>query len=605
MIAAGAAAQSDVRVSSAAKRVVNPFAAKREVDAPVEAQPPAPIPPAETAGPKTYQNPFAGKSHSPRFVTPRLQPGPMSRWHRAGEPPVSPSDPRPVHAVLQDSEIRGQQLDLSGPLAVQEQRTALFSVPKAEAVIDASTPPDPARFGSQLAQPIWLVPDESQQAAAREEVAKSFEQERAVAQSPIDPFERGELEEVVVSDDAPKSPNPEQSVAAVGPIAEPTIPQPDKPKPKVEQPVAAGPDFPKPGPAEPIVAAPPKPQPLAKPPAPPTAEELYGQAERAAAEAASTNELAAVVQLCQRGLECRPNAGLTSALRGLAAWACNRSGEIESDRRREDAAIKAFELAIQWDPNCWLALHNRAVSRAQQGDLAGALADFNRALQHNPGLAVAYRNRGELLAATGRTEEAASDYTAALAQLPQDAELYAMRGEANHRLGKYDEALADLSQSIEIAPHNAVAYAQRGNVHAEQGDYERAISDFRQALTIDADSAEAHRSLAWLLATCPDHTFRNPRQALASASRAAQLAAPGDPFMLDALAAAHANAGQFDRAIRCQQEAIINVPGDFAQPFRERLALYEQHRPFRNGADDFVDGNVRAASLEAAPHSQR
>ena len=152
MIAAGAAAQSDVRVSSAAKRVVNPFAAKRQVDAPVEPQPPVTVPPAETAGPKTYQNPFAGKSHSPRFVTPRLQPGPMSRWHRAGEPSVPQADPRPVHAVLQDSEIRGQhgqQLDLSGPLAVQQQRTALFTVPTPDQVTDTSNPPDPARFGAR------------------------------------------------------------------------------------------------------------------------------------------------------------------------------------------------------------------------------------------------------------------------------------------------------------------------------------------------------------------------------------------------------------------------------------------------------------------------
>ena len=256
---------------------------------------------------------------------------------------------------------------------------------------------------------------------------------------------------------------------------------------------------------------------------------------------------------------------MTSALRSLAAWACNRSGEIESDRRRDDEALKAFELAIQWDPNCWLALHNRAVSRAQQGNLEGALADFNRCLQLNPGLAVAYRNRGELLAATGRTEEAAADYTSALVQLPQDAELLGMRGEAYHRLGRYEEAMADLTQAIEIAPQDAAAFAQRGNVRAELGDYPRAIADFRQAIAIDGQSAEAYRSLAWLLATCPDERYRDPQQALASAQRAAQLAAPGDPFVLDALAAAYASMGQFDHAVRYQQEAIINVPERFCR----------------------------------------
>lgn len=621
-------AQGDVRVSSTSKRVVNPFAAKREVEAQTGAQAPATIAPMETTGPKTYQNPFSKQKISPRFVTPRLQPGPMSRWHRTVEPTVSHADQRPVHAVLQDSEIGVQQLDLSGPLAVQQKRTALFAVPTPQQVAEMTPPPDPARFGADLNQPAWLVPDSSHQAASADAVSQSFDDVRAAAQETIDPFESSDPGAVVVSDDATKTIAPVQ----IAKQPEPVTPKPKKPEPVVlkrhePEPQVLEPSLPEPKvveltipnpapekPAQPIikpalpqtphlepaVTALPNPERKSTPIAPPTAGELYAKAEHAAAEAAATNELAAVVQLCVRGLESEPNAELKKSFRSLAAWACNRTGEIESDRRREDEALKAFELAIQWDPSCWLALHNRAVSRAQQGDLNGAMSDFNRALQLNPGLAVAYRNRGELLAATGRTEEAVADYTTALAQMPQDAELYAKRGEAHHRLGQYDEALADMSQAIEIEPLNAIAYAQRGNVFAEQGRFEQAITDFQKALTLDADSAEAHRSLAWVLATCPDEKFRNPQQALVSAERAAALM-PGDPFMLDALAAAQANAGQFDRAVRCQQEAILNVPSDYAPPFRERLALYEQQRPFRNGASDIVDENVRAASLETAP----
>ena len=138
-------------------------------------------------------------------------------------------------------------------------------------------------------------------------------------------------------------------------------------------------------------------------------------------------------------------------------------------------------------------------------------------------------------------------------------------------------------------------------MHAERGDYERAIADFRQALAIDAESAEAHRSLAWLLATCPNQQYRNPRQALASAERAAQLAAPGDPFVLDALAAAHANAGQFDRAVRVQQEAIVNVPGDFAAPFRERLALYRAAAALPQRSGTATSSTKTCAPLRSKP----
>jgi tetratricopeptide (TPR) repeat protein len=615
-VATGALAQSDVRVTPATKQVVNPFAAKRKAATQAEPAPQITVPPAETGVPKTYQNPFAGKPTSPRYVTPKMHTGPLSRWHRTNEPPASQADPRPVHAVLQDQEVAADELDasdLSGPLIVQQKRSALFKLPEVETHATLS-PPDPGSFEKhKISQPAWLVPDASQTATANEESAETADNVRATAQPPIDPFEQGDMEVVLVSDEVPEAAAIDESSPVVK--LEPAVVETPESAPAqaeteetelqlvpatVETPIPTAPAAPV-AIAEPVAVA-------ELPKLPLTAEEYFAQAEHAAADSASTEELVEVVTLCQRGIEAQPKAELAGSLRSLAAWACNRSGEIESDRRRDDEALQAFELAIQWDPNCWLALHNRAVSRAQQGDLEGALADFNRALQLNPGLAVAYRNRGELLSATGRTEEAANDYTNALAQLPQDAELYAMRGEAYHRMGRYGDALADLTLSIENAPHNAAVYAQRGNVRAEQGDYQQAIADFRQALVVDGECAEAHRSLAWLLSTCPNPQYRNPRQALDAAERAAQLAAPGDPFVLDAVAAAHANAGQFDRAIRAQQEAIANVPGDFAQPFQDRLALYQHGQPFRNGAEhladnSLVDENVRAASLEAAPRA--
>jgi tetratricopeptide (TPR) repeat protein len=178
-----------------------------------------------------------------------------------------------------------------------------------------------------------------------------------------------------------------------------------------------------------------------------------------------------------------------------------------------------------------------------------------------------------------------------------------MRGHALHRLGRYEEATKDLSQSIEIAPHQADVFAHRGNVYAELGEYGRAIADFQQALALDAQSADAYRSLAWLLATCPDAQYRNPHEAVAAAQAAMKIAAAGDPFMLDTLAAAYASGGQFDQAVRLQEEAIANVPESFAQPFNSRLALYRAKQPFRNGAN--VDGDVRAATLEADSRTTR
>jgi len=560
-VAAPAAGQGGVRATSTATDVVNPFAARRQA----EAEQSTAVPPEESGVPKRYQNPFARPSAPQQFSVRRLHPGSMTRWQRPPQKLASAAPRKETGALA-----KRDRDDLLHPLAMQQRRTELFTLPDDGANAHPQSPPDPSQYGNtELVQPTWLVPNHPSSAAVVKESvelptpAPPVEQVREAAQPLVDPFEHPDAAEVVVSDDTAPAAD-ESRPGTVPPIVRPLPPATSK-----------------------------------------DADQWYAEAEQAAADAATLDELAAIVRICKRGLQCRPQRDLALSLRSLAAWACNRSGELESDSRRDDKALNAFELAIQWDPNCWLALHNRAVSRAQQGDLTGALNDFNRTLDLNPGLAVAYRNRGELLAALGRTEEAIADYDSALDQLPHDAELHDMRGHALHRSGRYDEAIADFCEAVRLAPQDAAPFAHRGNVYAEMGQYQKALADFRHALSIDSESAEAHRSLAWLLATCPDPRYRNPREALASAEAAAKLAAPGDPFVLDALAAAHASAGQFDQAVRYQKEAITNVSGEFAEPFGERLALYEQRRPYRNGSTRAIDRKVRAASLETSPRTLR
>lgn len=323
-----------------------------------------------------------------------------------------------------------------------------------------------------------------------------------------------------------------------------------------------------------------------------------------ARHADSLRELSAVVRLCRQGLQFDTTPEEAKSLRRLAAWAYNRRGELQAEAGRDDMAMNDFQAAIQSDPNCALALHNRAITYAQDGQYEAALRDFDQALRINPGLALAHRNRAELLASLGRTDEAIRDYGQAIEQMPDDADLYRMRGHACHRIGQYDRALADLSRAIELAPAGggsvADAYTQRGNVRAERGEYRQAMDDFGRALEAEPNWANAYRSKAWLLATCPDRRVRDPHQALAAARRTQQLMGPDDCYVLDALAAAYASDGQFDEAIRCQQRAIASAPEVLTDQLRSRLALYQHHQPFRN---DPTSSDVQTASLETTTRS--
>jgi tetratricopeptide (TPR) repeat protein len=310
-------------------------------------------------------------------------------------------------------------------------------------------------------------------------------------------------------------------------------------------------------------------------------EQSLAQAQRAASTAHSLDDLSAVASSCQRGLATNPSVELATSLRRLAAWAHNRRGELLTGADRQEEAFGAFQLAISLDANCSLAIHNRAVSLAQQQQFAAALRDFNRVIELNPGLAVAYRNRAELLAALGRLNEAVADYSRAIESLSADAELYAARGYAWQRLGEFDRASADYDRALEISPGDPAIITQRGNLAAERGDYDRAIADFDRAVASEPNCAEAHRSLAWLRATCSDTRYRNAELALSAATKAAELS-PGDYLVLEAVAASHAAAGKFSEAARFQQQAIAAAPPELLEPVQQRLARYEARQPFRS-----------------------
>jgi tetratricopeptide (TPR) repeat protein len=331
------------------------------------------------------------------------------------------------------------------------------------------------------------------------------------------------------------------------------------------------------------------------------------QAQHAAKDANSPDELSSIVEFCDRGLRSIPDEKQSSSLRRLSAWAHNRRGELLADADRNDDALSDFQAAISLDQACSLAIHNRAVTFAQQNQFDAALRDFNRVIELNPGLAVAYRNRAELLAALGRMEEAVSDYNQAVESLPNDAQIYRDRAYAYQQLGELSKSAADITRALEIAPDNPDALTQRGNLAAEQGDYDQAVVDFQQALTKDPNWAEAHRGLAWLAATCPNKNFQNPHEAIAAAERAAKLASPNDYLILDTLAAAHASAGHFDQACDFQQQALACAPPKIASSLKQRLALYRKGHAFRKvgapdgehdtSSDDSVESNLPVGAL--------
>lgn len=192
-------------------------------------------------------------------------------------------------------------------------------------------------------------------------------------------------------------------------------------------------------------------------------------------------------------------------------------------------------------------------------------------------------NEGIKLADKGDYEKACQYYTAAIGQDPKAWPLYLNRGVALMNMGKLDLAIQDFNTLLRLAPGVLMAQILRGQVHERLGNYSRALADYDRIVIITPQampltSALAHNHRAWLRATCPDASFRNGKQALADAQSACNESGWREALYIDTLAAAHAEVGDFDSAIRFEQQAIKGAHEDAwaIKDSERRRAAYER-----------------------------
>ncbi len=266
----------------------------------------------------------------------------------------------------------------------------------------------------------------------------------------------------------------------------------------------------------------------------------------------------------------------------LKGWAHNRRGELLAKEGKEKIAAIQFETAVELNPNHWKARYNRGVSYSLEGQIDKAIDELNTAIDLNGGYARSWFNRGEAFYAQGKLRESIRDYTQAIRLDRENALFYHHRGHSYYLQRRYQQAISDYDRSIELNAEDVDPYVYRGDAYAELGAYEQAIQDYRRALALDKNLGRAYLSVAWLLATCPDDDIRNEKQALAAAKKAISLdgEAAGHRY-LEALAAAQANAGEFDEAQETQQKVVEQAPEQLQVDCRVRLVLYSKKQPYR------------------------
>jgi tetratricopeptide (TPR) repeat protein len=152
----------------------------------------------------------------------------------------------------------------------------------------------------------------------------------------------------------------------------------------------------------------------------------------------------------------------------------------------------------------------------------------------------------------------------------------------------YDESIRLCTQAIdsgELCQEKlSIAYYNRGNAWYDKGDYNSAIADYTMAIEIDPQYADVCNKLAWLKATCPDGTYRDGVRAVELGKKAVEL--KETYYTLGTLAAAYAEAGTFQDAIKTQKRAIQKLKeegyGKKLAEYEERLASYKAGKPWRS-----------------------
>jgi tetratricopeptide (TPR) repeat protein len=194
--------------------------------------------------------------------------------------------------------------------------------------------------------------------------------------------------------------------------------------------------------------------------------------------------------------------------------------------------------------------------------------------------------RASGLADNGLHREAVPMLREQAARHPDSPTIHLSYGQSLAALGKNEEARRALERAVELSACSISARGRLGDVLGALADYEAQLEVLHTGVTQCAESYELLNNYAYALATAPREDLRDGAAALRAATRAAELTGEQDPNVLDTLAAAHAEAGDFEQAIRVAQRAVRLAREQGTAPqllasLEQSLARYRAGRPTR------------------------
>lgn len=271
-----------------------------------------------------------------------------------------------------------------------------------------------------------------------------------------------------------------------------------------------------------------------------------------------------------------------SAIATLILVACIAATQHQLTFWQNSEAL--FRHAIDVTKNNAIAHINLGVALQQQDRNVDALAEYRRALEIDPGRFQAHNNLALLLSDMGDRNNAAREFEEALRLYPNAEPAHLNFGKLLSDMGRFDEAMHEYSIAERLAPDDYRPQYLMGKACLRHGQSAEAVKHFRAALQLAPNDFQTLTWLARVLATDNAPSVRNSADAISFAERANDLSGGEQPFVLDTLAMAYAEAGRFPEAQQTVQKAIdlaAKSANDMVPAMQDRLQLYQVHKPWR------------------------
>jgi tetratricopeptide (TPR) repeat protein len=223
---------------------------------------------------------------------------------------------------------------------------------------------------------------------------------------------------------------------------------------------------------------------------------------------------------------------------------------------RADAAGRHRLRAQELDPTSATLPFKLGVALSELRRDAEAIAAFEEALRLNPGFLEARVNLGSVFLRSGRREEGTRQLRAALKAAPDDATALFNLGIALVQDGNYSEAAGLFERLSRIEPQHVQVFDQWAITLTRLRRPADAIAVCRSGLKLNPGNATTANRLAWLLAAGPEAALRDGAEALAIARGLCEASGYQNPVVLDTLAVALAETGDFKAAIEIAERAL-------------------------------------------------